>query len=240
MAKKYSQCPHCKRDIPVGAVKCYSCGSWVPRHRRFFESVKSSIPLLTVIVLVVTVYQLMLMREAAKQGQQSIDLLKQTVVRMDSSISLNLQQKELVQKSADVSEKGTKEELRPRLRIEPPTPTFVDTTLIVYINIRNIGSSDAENINLVTEYRFPNTNRKARVTYYPHDKLNPGIRMVMQDTILFQYEGNFRSSVDVRYSWERFKEPYHDNKYFDHIYHKDSKKFSNFEISKKQFNESIK
>lgn len=231
MAKKYSQCPQCKRDLPVGAIKCHSCGSWVPRHRRFFEGVKSSVPLLTFIVLGVTVYQLVLMREAAKQGQESIDLLKQTVARMDSSLSLQIQdlairiqQKELDAKRVKISE----EQSKPKIQIWTPTITVSDSGFYVYTDIGNSGSSDAENVRILFTYKVPRSIQDTLSFPFVLNKMSAGYKKNFENFIktVSPLAWDFYSKIDVKYKSSLFEGVLSERKYFEHIYHKDSRKFS--------------
>jgi len=238
-------CPHCKEQIEDGAKKCPHCGLWVTTLRRIGVGVKIVIEFLTFIaaiaVLGIMVWHSFIMKK-------SLEVSEQALLQMDSTFTLTTTQIGLQEKEYDVlrneldlmrstyevqmgqyevSRKESLERNRPRIVIHPPKVTVTDSCLILYTNVENKGSSDADEVLVLVRCKFPQQG-EGSPKYYEHLFDIGKITINYTNNLPFAipiFDRDLYSMVDLRYEWLLYQEYYGDCKYFIHQYNKDSVTF---------------
>jgi hypothetical protein len=165
-------------------LKCPQCGEEIQLPKRaLFEKVRAWLEVFT-FLSALGVLGVMLWNSF--QTRESINLTRESVSKIDTGfaltrqqINLQTQQNEVMREELNLSktsvgvqqsqyEASTKESMesnRPRIVIESPKVIFSDSGLQINTTITNTGFSDAENIRLSGERKFPIKERYVVVAY---------------------------------------------------------------------------
>jgi len=172
------KCPICKKEIKDGATKCEHCGSYIRWLRRKWQGVREVVQFATFVAAIVVGY-----------------LIYQGNERMQEQLNLQRESVEYVRQQFI-------EEKRPRIEIHPDTLDLTDTSSVLYVNFKNMGFADAEDLSIYYALKYEQTPRDTLADTLVHvPRITTARGLTLMWSLPALKKVNLTCLIDVRYTW---------------------------------------